>query len=421
MQNYDDKRLKTSRLLYVFFCAVEYLIALAVSGSFLAKLTTEIGMSDGMTGIVSAVATLGGLFQLISMFVRSSKVKRFAVVTTAANQLLFIGLYLIPRLALGQKVSGILFTLTIVMAYLLLNVAAPKKTSWMMSLVDDRKRGVFTAYKEMFSLAMGMAFSFGMGALFDWLEGMGRLQTAFGLMTAVMAACMLLSILCIAFMAGTPASAPKEQKPLLQTIRGLMRIKKLRACLLLYVLYYFIHNASVPFYGTYQLNELGFSLTLISGFAILSSVSRILVSTYWGRLADRISFSAMLEKCFLVYGAAFLFAALANPSNGMVMFALYYICNGIAMGGLNSGLFNLVFESVGQEERADALAICQSVSGLSGFAITLLFSAVVTALQQGGNRLFGLTVYAQQILSLFSALGAIGSVAFIRRFIQKKE
>ena len=57
----EEKLLKRSRLLYIFYAAVEYLIALAVGGSFLAKLTTEIGMSDGMTGVISAVGTLGGL------------------------------------------------------------------------------------------------------------------------------------------------------------------------------------------------------------------------------------------------------------------------------------------------------------------------------------------------------------------------
>ncbi len=415
----NEGQFKRSRLLYIFFCAVEYLIALAVSGSFLAKLTTEIGMSDGMTGIISAVASLGGLFQLFSMFIRPGRVKRFVIAFTAVNQLLFLSLYLIPRLALGQQVGGTLFTLTIVMAYLLLNTAAPQKNSWLMSLVDDRKRGIFSAYKEMFSLAVGMAFSFGMGALFDYLEGMGQLYTAFGLMAAVMAVCMLLSVLCLVLIVEKPMPAAPERKSLIRTVKRLWHNPSLRSDVLLYLLYYFINNVSAPFFGTYQLNELGFSMTLISGFGILSSVARMLVSPYWGKLADKTSFTSMLEKCFLVLAAAFLFTALANPANGVVMFALYYVFHGIAMGGVNSGLFNLVFDNVPQEDCADALAICQSVSGLSGFLVTLLFSTVVTLLQQGGNQLFGMTVYAQQLLSVISLAATLGTVAYLRRFAKK--
>ena len=418
MHTYDEKDLKRSRLLYIFYAAMEYLIALAVMGSFLAKLTTEIGMSDGMTGVISAVGTLGGLFQLISMFIHKSRVKKLVIALTVSNQLLFISLYLIPRLALGQQVSGVLFTLSIVMANLLINVSAPKKSTWMMSLVDDRRRGVFSAYKEMFSLVMGMAFSFGMGALFDWLEGMGRLYTAFGIMACVMTVCMLLCVLCEVLMVEKPLPVV-ARKPILQTVKGLLQNKRLRSVVLLYLLYFLINNSAIPFFATYQLNELGFSLTLISGFGILSSVARLIVSPYWGKLADRLSFADMLEKCFLVMGAGFLFTALAAPSNGKIMFALYYIFHGIAMGGVNSGMFNLVFDCAKPEERADSLAVCQSISGLCGFLITLVFSSVVTAMQQGGNQLFGMTVYAQQVLSVVSLLATLGAVAYVHFRVKK--
>lgn len=419
MHTYDEKDLKRSRLLYIFFAAMEYLIALSVMGSFLAKLTTEIGMSDGMTGVISAVGTLGGLFQLISMFIHKSRVKKLVIVLTVSNQLLFISLYLIPRLALGQQVSGVLFTLSIVMANLLINVSAPKKSTWMMSLVDDRKRGVFSAYKEMFSLVMGMAFSFGMGALFDWLEGMGRLYTAFGIMACVMTVCMLLCVLCEVLMVEKPLPVV-ERKPILQTVKGLLENKRLRSVVLLYLLYFLINNSAIPFFATYQLNELGFSLTLISGFGILSSVARLIVSPCWGKLADRFSFADMLEKCFLVMGAGFLFTALAAPSNGKVMFALYYVFHGIAMGGVNSGMFNLVFDCAKPEERADSLAVCQSISGLCGFLITLVFSLVVTGMQQNGNQLFGMTVYAQQLLSVVSLLTTLGAVAYLHFVVKQK-
>lgn len=419
MHTYDEKDLKRSRLLYIFFAAVEYLIALSVMGSFLAKLTAEIGMSDGMTGVISAVGTLGGLFQLISMFVHKSRVKKLVIALTVSNQLLFISLYLIPRLAMGQQVSGVLFTLSIVMANLLINVSAPKKSTWMMSLVDDRKRGVFSAYKEMFSLVMGMAFSFGMGALFDWLEGMGRLHTAFGIMACVMTVCMLLCVLCEVLMVEKPLPAV-ERKPILQTVKGLLENKRLRSVVLLYLLYFLINNSAIPFFATYQLNELGFSLTLISGFGILSSVARLIVSPYWGKLADRLSFAAMLEKCFLVMGAGFLFTALAAPSNGKIMFSLYYIFHGIAMGGVNSGMFNLVFDCAKPEERADSLAVCQSISGLCGFLITLVFSSVITVMQRNGNQLFGMTVYAQQVLSVVSLLATLGAVAYVHFAVKQK-
>ena len=127
----------------------------------------------------------------------------------------------------------------------------------------------------------------------------------------------------------------------------------------------------------------------------------------------------MLEMCFRVMGAGLLFTALAAPGNGKVMFALYYIFHGIAMGGVNSGMFNLVFDCAKAEERADSLAMCQSVSGLCGFLITLVFSTVVTAMQQNGNQLFGITVYAQQLLSAVSLMATLAAAAYVHLKVKK--
>jgi len=225
---------------------------------------------------------------------------------------------------------------------------------------------------------------------------------------------MLLCVLCMVFMVEKPLPEAAARKPIGQTVKELLKNRRLRSVAVLYIVYFIIVNASTPFFGTYQLNELGFSLKLISVFGILSSVARIVVSPLWGRYADRVSFAAMLEKSYLALGAAFLFAALASPSNGTVMFALYYLFNGVASGGINSGMFNLVFDCARPEERADALAVCQTISGLTGFLATLGFSAVVTLLQQGGNQLFGMTVYAQQALSAVSFAATLAAIAYIR-------
>ena len=235
-----------------------------------------------------------------------------------------------------------------------------------------------------------------------------------------MVVCMLLCVMCMVLMVEKPAAVSVARKPITQTVKELLKNRRLRSVALLYMMYFFIANASTPFFGTYQLNELGFSLKLISGFGILASVARIIVSPWWGKYADKVSFAAMLEKSYLALGAAFLFAALANPSNGKVMFALYYVFNGIAGGGVNSGMFNLVFDCAKPEERADALAVCQSMSGLSGFLITLGFSTVVTAMQQNGNQLFGMTVYAQQVLSVVSLAATLGAMLFIRCKLKKQ-
>ena len=80
---------KREQKLYIAQAAAEYLIALLVEGTYLARLTSALGISDAVSGILHSVISLGNLFGLLSVLYRGQKVKRFVVVMSAANQLLF--------------------------------------------------------------------------------------------------------------------------------------------------------------------------------------------------------------------------------------------------------------------------------------------------------------------------------------------
>lgn len=141
-------KVKIGRLMYIFEAALEYLISILVTGSFLATVTKELGISDSLTGIVSSVISLGCLFQLMSIVLRRKTVKKIVIVLSIANQLLFMLLYLIPLLNFSQNIKIGLFLILIFSAYLIYNFAHPKKINWLMSLVDNSERGKFTANRR---------------------------------------------------------------------------------------------------------------------------------------------------------------------------------------------------------------------------------------------------------------------------------
>ena len=186
METKNAPHLKRSRRLYILQAAFEYHTSIVVTGSFLAVLTRELGFSDSLTGILTSMICLGCLFQLLSITCRVPRVKKLVVVCTAANQLLFIALYLLPLLPLPPQVKPPLFVAVILTAYVIYYFVFPKKITWLMSQVEDSQRGVFTANKEIFSLLTGMTFSYLMGALSDHFFALGQGQTAFAIFAAVM-------------------------------------------------------------------------------------------------------------------------------------------------------------------------------------------------------------------------------------------
>ena len=115
--------LKRSRRLYIIEAALEHLISVLVTGSFLATLTKELGFSDSLTGIMSSVISLGCLFQLLSLSVRRKHKKSFVLTLSVLNQLLFFLLYVVPLTGFKERTKITLFFVLIFFAYFLYNFA----------------------------------------------------------------------------------------------------------------------------------------------------------------------------------------------------------------------------------------------------------------------------------------------------------
>lgn len=407
-----------AKQMYIWQAAFEHLIALLVSGSFFATLTKELGFSDSVTGILSSVISLGCLFQLLSLLIRCRRTKKMVIAMSIANQLLFAALYAVPFLCKDSAAKAVAFIGIILLAYLLYNIAHPKKIAWLMSFVEDSSRGIFTANKEIISLLCGMAFSFLMGNLMDHYAGRGDTKVVLLLSAGVI---LLISILHTATMLFVPQRDVSVTEPqnIRDSVAGVARSKKVLTVAAVFILYKVAHHIATPFYGSYQINELGFSLVYTAFLSTVGSIARILFSRMWGKYADRHSFAQAMEKCLGVLILAYLCIVFTTPQTGKVTFLLYCILNGIAMGGINNAMINLVFDNTPPKKRSDALAICQSAAGLFGFLTTLAVSPVVAHIQQNNNQLFGKTVYAQQLLSLIATALAVMTVIFIRTMLKQ--
>ncbi len=404
--------------MYLFEAAFEYLISILVTGSFLAALTKELGISDSLTGVLSSVISLGCLFQLLSLRIRRTTVKRLVILFSIINQLIFMLLYVVPLTSFEKQTKTALFIALIFSAYLLYNIAHPKKINWLMNLVEENHRGSFTANKEIISLVSGMIFSFGMGAVIDYFSNIGRIRVAFVISAVVIFMLMVLHTLTMIFAVEKPM-LHYPQKDMKCAIGELLKNKNIVHITVVFLLYYITTYISTPFYGTYQISELGLSLKFVSVMTVCGSFSRILVSKFWGNYADKNSFAKMIEKCFIFLGLSQICVVFAAPSTGKMMFILYYVLHGIALGGINSALINLIFEYIPRENGSDALAITQAIAGLAGFLTTLIVSPLVSYIQNNGCHVWGMTLYAQQLVSIFALVFTVIAIIYTKRVFIK--
>ena len=410
---------KTSRLLYIIEAALEYFVAIAVAGVYLAKLTSYIGIPDSVTGILSSFVSLGCGFQIIAVFLAHKKpVKRWVTALHLISQTLFALLYLVPVFPLTKQFKTVAFIILLLSAQIIHNIVNAPKIHWYMSLVDDQKRGRFTANKEIVSLLGGMVFSYLMGATMDYYQERDDMRTAFIIGGITIFVLMLLHTCTLVFSEEKPAEKT-EKTSIRAEIKSFIKDKTLFKIVLISVLWNIAHYVTTPFMGTYQNNELGFSLTLAATITMVGSFVRVLCSKPLGRFADKHSFTKMLIICYVIEACAFAVNMFTTPTNGKILYTVYHLLYVAGMAGINSAVINLIYDYVDEERRTGALAIKQSFAGIAGFLTTLVVSPLVSYIQGNGNQLFGISIYAQQVLSAISLLGTLGLLVYMLTVIRK--
>ena len=407
-----------NRLGYILEETFNYLITILLSGSYLAKVTSTLGFSDGLTAILSTINTLGCSMQLLSVaFFRKGTYKRRITGMFMLSQLLFTLIYIVPFVQIPHNLRAVLFITFILLGQILLNVVLTPRTNWYMSFVDNGERGIFTARKEAFSLVCGIAFQFGMSAMIDYYEAKGNIRVSLAICALVIFLLSAGHTLSLFFT--EDKKIPKNKQPLLQQIKSVFTRKETRSLLVLSILWAICRSVAIPFYGTYTIKELGFSMSYVAFLSLLSAVSRILASMVLGKYADKYSFAKMLRLCYCIIALGFAVAAFVRPANGHILYAVYSMLNAMAMGGINSGEINLIYDYVAPAQRTAALSVRNTVYGVTGFLTVTAISPLLTHIQNADNRFCGIPVYGQQVLSVIACFACVLTAFYVHTVVGK--
>ena len=392
---------KVTRTVYIIECMFEYFISILVSGAYLAKLTTTIGISDTMTAILSSVASLAAMFQVFSIFLaHKTPVKRWVLPMTVIPQVLVATLYLIPFFNLGV-LAPILFFVISLINQAAHNIVAPATSNWFFSPVEPSKRGDFQAKISMFSLIGGTIFTFLAGRAMDKFEAEGKLNSLFIYLTIVIFVFALFQMICLMLAKSDTMKVEKKESPF-KSIKTILKNKAFTQMLILSAIWAVANNITSPFLSTYQIKELGFSMSFISTVTIVLNFLNILIVYLTGKYSKKHSYSSIFKASFVFALFGFAIITFTNPTNGHVMFTIYRVF--LLFFGATAGISTtaLIFAVVEETERTAALAFKSIVTGLLGFSTTLLISPLFPILQNSDIVIFGMKFYAQQVLAFIS-------------------
>lgn len=394
--------IKLNSTAYIFEAMFDYLITILISGAYLAKLTTTIGISDVMTAVLSSVTSLGAMFQILSIFLaHKTPVKRWLLPATFIPQMLTALLYLIPFLNIGY-VAPFFFFIIILINNASRNIVAPAKSDWFLSPIETRKRGNFQATMSIVSIIGSAILTTFAGFLIDRLEADGKLGTMFIILTGVIFILSVMQLLCLTVAKETHKSVEKKEAPF-KSVKNLVKNKIFIRFIVINTLWAIASSLTLPFLGTYEIKELGFSMSFISIVTIALNFVNIIALYVFGRISVKRSYSSLFFIAFIFGFVGFTLTAFTTPQNGQITFILYRIFNTLysAMSGIC--ITPLIFAMVDEDKRTSAIAFRSIITGLFGFGATLLVTPLFSSLQNANITVLGYRVFAQQILAVISA------------------
>ena len=423
MDIFNSPEYKRSRRAYVVQCTAEYFVTLIVTGAFIAKLLSSIGISDSLVGIISSFTSLAFVFQILSMGLSNKRIssKKIVMIFDTMSIFCFMFMFLVPFLPVGKGVKTVILMIDILLAYffkyLILNICF----KWANSYVSPNERGSFSVGKEMVSLVTGMAFSAIMGYALDKFEALDNINSGFLFISATILVLNIINFVSLLNIK-KEEDIPEEEKSesITDTFRNIITNKNFRSIIILEILWSVARYFSIGFFAIFKTKDLAMSVFFIEAVNIVAALFRVLVSKPMGRYSDRNSFSKGFELG-LYFAAIAFFANIFTTKSTWFFIVVYTVLYSCAMAGTNQNSFNMVYSYVEQKYIAQAMAIKNCIGGVLGFFASILGGKILDFVQANGNMVFGIHVFGQQILSAISFLIIVVAIVFTKKVIEKQK
>lgn len=411
---FDSREYKRSRKSYTIECMFEYFIANLVSGQFLTVLLKHLGVPDSLNGIIQSIISLAFLFQFFSVFIihRINNTKRTVIIFHTTSQLFFVLLFCIPFFPIAAEIKHVMALICPLVAYFGNYFVTSIIYRWGNSFVEPHHRGRFGAVKEIISLVTAIILVLVMGYAVDLFETSGNIEGAFILLAAAILVFCLSDFICLLLIKNDKKSREEREKadihlPMGEIMRNTMGNKYFRSTVVLATLWKAAVYTTVGFMGTYMDNasELNFSVGTVQVVMLVGMFSRMLVAGPVGRYSDKHSYAKGIRVGLFLGMAGYLINTFTAPG-GFTRYLIipFYICYMGSLAATDANMLNLPYNYVDAKYFIHASAIKNSISGIGGFAASLLAGALLSYIQNNGNMIFGIHVYGQQVLSFLSFL-----------------
>lgn len=371
--------------------ALAYSVMVGVGETYLAAFALALSVSQTAAGLIATVPILGGAtLQLISpRFVqRLQSNRRWVVLCAAVQAMSFVPLG-IGALMGKMPVWALFVTATVYWGAGL--AVGPAWNTWMETLVPGRIRAKYFARRSRLSQMAVFLALVGAGFLLQYGRETDQLLNTFAILFCIAGAMRFISMLFLA--------RQSEEEVDLTVTRLVSPVELVRRMarqadgkLIAYLLAVQVAiQISGPYFTPFMLGRLEFSYREYLMLLAASFVAKFLAFPLWGRIAQTLG----ARKLLWIGGLGIIpMSALWIPNQSVAYLFVVQMLGGVVWAAYDLGVFLLIFESIGREERTSVLTsynFANAVAMVGGSVMGGILLHFYNESTQGYMILFGLS------------------------------
>jgi MFS family permease len=345
-------------------------------GVILVGFALSLGATPATIGALSAIPLFAQLVQLptIALVERIRQRRKITVVSVTLARLIILGLAFLPYLPdLTSRLRALLAAqLAITM---LGSIAGCSLNSWLHQLLPKEGLGRFFARRLFWSTVFGAAGAALAGYVADYpfLAGVPGYSVNF-------VAAGLAGFVSSWFLITVPEPVMQRSGPPLPIwfmVGTPFREGNFRRVIVFMMSWNFASSLAAPFIAVFVLQQLHYSISMVTWLWIASQIANALTLYLWGRLSDRLSNKSILAVALPLYfgcmlGLVFVAAIAASHfSTVAALFALHAVM-GLASGGIGLATASLGLKLAPPAHATSYLASVSLSGALAGAAASLL-------------------------------------------------
>ena len=414
---------KRSRVAFTVDGVTAGIIALVTANAYLAGYLDFIGIPPALNGIINAVPALTAFMQFVGAYYMRSKsnVKWIVSFFALAYRLLMSFMFVLPLFIEDQTARMVTTFAMFLAGYILNSFISPGASNWIASLTPQRLRGRYFSFREMINIIACAGATITVGFVMDYFKDQNAMQYSYYFLGGLVLLATVVNFVSLSMIKEPKIPVCEQKQSFMEMLKLPFTIKVFRPVLVFNILWQLAFQITYPFYGLYTINNLGIDYRLIGIMSTFSFIWRAIVVRYWGRMADRKSWSFVLRWTLISLICSQLINATTFKVNAMPFYIAGAVIGNIAWAGIGVSTTNVLFDYAPSENRTMLIGANAAISGLFGFGISFFGGYIMDLFEKLKLEIRGLPIAPQQILMLISTVILIFTVLYIKLVIEKNK